>query len=278
VDDLAPPPVLRQPSPWRQYWLLLRAGIAIEAQYRGNFLLVLLGAVAYQGVSLAFVGVLVSQFGSIAGWGFPDIAFIYAIRMCAHGVMTIPLGQLWQTSEAVVSGEYDRYLLRPANPYLQLITRRFALAATGDIVLGIATLAVVTFIVPVAWTPLNVLYLAAAVLGGAAMEAATLTFAAALSFRFLNTYPLMTFYDSIYASFGASPLDALGKIISLALTFLVPLAFIAYFPATVLLGRTGELTVPGWLAGLAPVIGAVAYAAALRFFHRQTLHYTSSGH
>lgn len=278
MDETSGPIVLRQPSAWRQYSLLLRAGLAVETQYRGNFLLVLLGAVAYQGVSLAFVGVLASQFGSIGGWGFTEVAFIYAIRMCAHGVMAIPLGQLWQTSEAVVSGEYDRYLLRPANPYLQLITRRFALAATGDIVLGVATLAVVSLVVSIHWTPLRVLYLVAAVVGGAAMEAATLTFCAALSFRFLSTYSLMEFYDSVYASFGAYPLDALGKIISLALTFIVPLAFIAYFPATVLLNRTGELTVPPWLAGIAPAVGAAGYAAALWFFHRQTRHYTSSGH
>jgi ABC-2 type transport system permease protein len=57
-----------------------------------------------------------------------------------------------------------------------------------------------------------------------------------------------------------------------------PLAFVAYVPATVLLDRTGELSIPVWVAYLAPLVGVVWFALAYRFFAHELRHYQSSGH
>jgi len=61
------------------------------------------------------------------------------------------------------------------------------------------------------------------------------------------------------------------------LTFVLPIAFVAYFPATVLLGRTDALSVPAWLAALAPLVGALLFTAAYTFWRHQIRHYSSSG-
>jgi len=62
------------------------------------------------------------------------------------------------------------------------------------------------------------------------------------------------------------------------LTFGVPVAFIAYLPATVLLGRTGELSIHPALAYGAPGIGAAMFVLAYLFWRSQIAHYQSSGH
>jgi ABC-2 type transport system permease protein len=46
----------------------------------------------------------------------------------------------------------------------------------------------------------------------------------------------------------------------------------------VLLGRTGELSVHPALAYAAPLVGAVLYGGALRFWSREMRHYQSAGH
>jgi ABC-2 type transport system permease protein len=61
-------------------------------------------------------------------------------------------------------------------------------------------------------------------------------------------------------------------------TFVVPLAFAAYLPATVLLGRTGELEIAPLLAYLAPLAGVVWLAIAIRVFNSQIGNYQSAGH
>jgi ABC-2 type transport system permease protein len=271
-------PRRRLPGEVRRLGVLFRTGFRAELQYRGNFLASILGAAAFQGMALAFVGVVVHRFGSIGGWGMAEIAFLYGIRMVSHGVCTVPLGQLWGMDEVVREGDFDRYLLRPTSTYVQVITRRFPILAVGDILLGVAVLGSVSAIAPVDWSPRTVGYLLAAVIGGGLMEGAILTTLSALAFRFMGSYSLNSFVDNIFTTFGTYPLAALGPVVSYGLTFVVPLAFVAYFPATVLLGRTGELFVPVWLAMGAPVVGAFAYVGSLWFFARQTRHYASPGH
>jgi ABC-2 type transport system permease protein len=62
------------------------------------------------------------------------------------------------------------------------------------------------------------------------------------------------------------------------LTFGLPLAFMAYFPSTVLLGRTGELSVPPALAYAAPFVGVGWTVLAVCVFRYALRSYQSSGH
>src|SRR5207237_10512254 len=61
------------------------------------------------------------------------------------------------------------------------------------------------------------------------------------------------------------------------LTFGIPVAFIAYFPATVLLGRTGELAVSPVLAYLAPLAGAIVFGLAILVWKHELPQYQSAG-
>jgi len=52
----------------------------------------------------------------------------------------------------------------------------------------------------------------------------------------------------------------------------------AYFPATVLLGRTGELSVHPIFAYGAPLVGGLWFALACYIFEHELRHYQSAGH
>jgi ABC-2 type transport system permease protein len=69
-----------------------------------------------------------------------------------------------------------------------------------------------------------------------------------------------------------------GNVLRLALTLILPVAFVAYFPAAVLLDRTGELSVPPLVAYLAPLAGVLWFAAAYLIFLHELQHYQSAGH
>ena len=257
---------------------MTRLGIAAARQYRADFLMTAFGALCYEALSLAFVGVVVHAFGTIGGWHFRDLAFIYGIRATGHAIHGLGFGQLWQTDDVVRQGEFDRYLLRPIDPLMQLMTRRFQITAVGDLVFGAVLLIITSVAAPVSWSPAYAVYLLAAVLGSAMVEAAVLLAFSALSFRLLVSGPLMTVANGVFVTFGPYPLSVLPRTVSYLLTFLLPLAFAAYFPAAVLLGRSDELFVPTWLAACSPLVGVILFAAAVAFFHRQTRHYSSPGH
>jgi ABC-2 type transport system permease protein len=82
----------------------------------------------------------------------------------------------------------------------------------------------------------------------------------------------------VFSTAGNFPLRIFNAGARFAFTFLLPLAFVAYLPTTVLIGRTGELSVPVWLAFLAPLAGVLLFLAAYRLWRYQIRFYASSGH
>lgn len=258
-------------------WTLARAALRSELAYRANFLMVSAGLV-YQCTGFAFIWVVLSRFDAIAGWTLAEITFLYGVRLTAHGLWVVPGNRLVRIDETVTSGEFDQFLVRPLNPLILLVTSRFWLGSFGDLVGGVVILAAATALVDVDWSPVAVGYLLLAVVGGALLEFSVQLAGAALTFRMLSTFALRMLLDSAFNMFGNYPLRIFGGVGQFLLTFVLPVAFVAYLPASVLLDRTGELHVAPALAYAAPVAGMLAFTLAYLFWRRQLRAYQSAGH
>lgn len=116
-------------------------------------------------------------------------------------------------------------------------------ALVGGRIVGLA-------IVDIEWTPAKVLFLIASLIGGAMLDGAFQLGPASITFRYLDSMPLRMVFDNVFSQFGGYTLSILERTARGFLTFIVPLAFMAWVPATVLLERTDELPFPGWLAWL----------------------------
>jgi len=261
----------------RHYRLLLRLAWRAQLQYRSNFLTVILGGVTLQGIQLLFLGVLLAKFKVIAGWDFTEVAFVFAVRLAAHSFYVVPFGALLYTDVAVQEGDFDRYLLRPVNPFIQLITRHFPLMALGDALLGFAALVIFSISAPIDWSPGKVVFLVAAVIAGGLVEAGIQTTLCGLSFIMTSTSSLRIFADNTITQFSGYPLTIFGRWGLYSLTFLFPMAFIAFLPATVLLDRADETPLPLWLSYCSPLVGLVWFVLGYLFFTRMMRYYTSPG-
>lgn len=261
----------------RSIRVLLRAALKASLQYRFSFLSTMLGGVALQGIQLLFLGILLAQFGVIAGWGFDEVGLLFAIRLAAHAFYVVPFGNLFTMDWVVRDGHVDRMMIRPAHVWTQVAFGRFPLMALGDAVLGFGALAIFAIRAPVDWTPALVVYLLAAIIAGGLVEAGIQTFLCGLNFPLGNTQSIRIFADDMLTRFSGYPLTMFGRYGLISLTFLFPMAFIAFFPATVALGRVDEVPLPDWLIYGAPVAGPIVMAGGLAFFNYMTRFYSSPG-
>lgn len=269
---------LARPVPrWRSYLILLGAAWKSMRVHRVNLLFTFLASVALQGTQLAFIGVLLGAFGAIAGWDVADVAFLYGLRLTAHAVCTINFGQHSSSVGLVRNGDWDRFLLRPAGPLMQLLTRFFNPGTLGDLVLGGAILITAATRVDVHWTPWLVLYIIAAAIGGGLVEAGLQIAISGLDFRMGRTSDIKVTVDRILTDFGAYPMKIFGTLGTWLLTFVLPLAFMAYLPATVVLGHTDDLLLPPIVAWLSPLAGPLVLAAGMAFFTWMSRWYISPG-
>lgn len=263
----------------RIWWALQRAAMRARLQYRLDIVIGMLMGIAYQGSGFAFIWIVLSRFHSLGGWTLEQVAFLYGLRLVSHALWLVPFGRVSIGLDQVVrEGEFDRYLLRPANPLLQAMTSGMHAAPLGDLATGIAILATAASRAGVDWSPLALAFCVLAVVGGALVECSAQLALSALTFRLLDTHPLRWFVDDLFGYFGSYPMRIFGAGTEWALTVLVPVAFVAYLPASVLLGRGDELRVAPAVAYAAPLLGVVTFALAYRLWAGQLRAYQSSGH
>ena len=253
------------------------AAIRGQMQYRTNFVMMVVLGLMYQGSGIAFLWVVLGRFGTIAGWTFGEIALLYAMRLLAHAVWVVPFHQLEFLDGAVQEGRFDRFLVRPLNPFLQVITARFQLNVIGDVAAAVVLLIVAVNLVDVPTDPLHLAYFVLAIIGGALAEGAAVVVVSSLSFRFVRVWSAYHLADSVFLLFGSYPTRIFGPVLNWILTWIVPVALVAYIPSSVLLGKTDELRLPVAVAALAPLIGAAFFFAAYRFWRWQIRSYQSVG-
>ncbi|HEY8742251.1 MAG TPA: ABC-2 family transporter protein [Chloroflexota bacterium] len=256
-------------------WL---AGLRGAMAYRADFLLTMLFGFVKEATGFVLIWVILARFAAIAGWTLGDVAFLYGLRVTMHGLVGLGTGNIWDLESRVRQGEFDRYLVRPAPPLLQLLTERVPLSAFGELVGGPALFLAANRLVHVVWTPWTLLYLLVALIGGALLELAIRVLIVSFSFRALRVNGLMSIMDDFFSDFGTYPLGIFSVALQFVLTFGIPVAFMAYFPAAVLLGRTAALPVPSIIAYCAPLAGVLWMAMAIAVFQHEVRHYKSAGH
>jgi ABC-2 type transport system permease protein len=257
---------------------LWTAGLRGALQYRTDTFIVIVMALAFQATGFAFAWVVLSRFESLAGWTLGQVAFLYGLRLIVHAVAGVLTGPIFGLQTQVRSGEFDRYLVRPLSPLLQFMTQSAQISILGDLLGGLAIFIAANQLMGLAWTPVAILYLGLAIVGGALAESAVRILIGAMSFRFLASQSLLYLADSVFSNFANYPLAIFGGVLRVILTVVVPLAFVAYVPATVLLDRTAELQVNPLLAYAAPVVGVIWIMAATRVFNGEVRNYQSAGH
>jgi len=83
--------------------------------------------------------------------------------------------------------------------------------------------------------------------------------------------------DELMATFGNYPLSILPKTVQGLFTFVLPLAFVAFFPVEVILGIGSKHGAMSVLAHWSPAVGFVLFFIARRVWSYSLRHYHSAG-
>jgi ABC-2 type transport system permease protein len=262
---------------WRTALRITAISFRARTQYRGDFITALAMGLAWQTSVFVFATVILTRFPGLGGWTSGGVLLIVAIRMLSHGGMVLVFNSLIMIPYMVQQGALDGYLIRPMPVYRQVLLYTFPLNALGDSFSALLLFAFAITRVHLAWTPLMALYLVAAVIGGVLLEAAIQTSVSILAFRFTIPIAVFMWFDRMIATFGNYPFSILPLAARAFLTYLLPVAFVAYLPAAVLTGRVASAGVPEWLAYASPAAGPLLYILARYAWYRALRHYESVG-
>lgn len=76
--------------------------------------------------------------------------------------------------------------------------------------------------------------------------------------------------------FAGYPISIFNKVIQFFMVYVMPFAFVNYFPAAYLLGK-GDVNYPYWYMFITPAVGVAMYLLAYLFWRVSIRFYKSSG-
>ncbi|XID91071.1 ABC transporter permease [Paenibacillaceae bacterium WGS1546] len=261
---------------FRLFGQLVRLLTKERLEYRADFLLAILAQMVSYTADYLVIWLFIRRFDSIAGWTWPEIAFLYSI-----GLFTYALGasfsfvQMRELEGHVKNGTFDSVLVKPVNPYLYMVCRGFNLGYIAHLAISGSVLVWSLVSLDIKWTALSVLYLVLAVIGGALIQAGFMSLIGATSFVWVRTGFLFTLFFKL-KDFISYPLPVFGTFIQLLLTFVIPFAFINYYPAAFLLSHDTSL-LSSWAMWIVPAVGPLSYWIGYRVWMLGVNRYQGAG-
>ncbi|SHM53524.1 ABC-2 type transport system permease protein [Anaerosporobacter mobilis DSM 15930] len=242
-------------------------------QSKVDFIIGLLGFFLSQMFGIVFLSLVFKQIPSLNGWTFEQLVFIYGFAQIPRGIDHFLTDNIWMLAmRYVIRGEFDRFLLRPINPFFQLICDKFQADAVGELIVGFALVVFSVVNHTVTVTPVNVLLFMISVFAGALIYTSIKLFFASLAFWIKDSIAILQLaYET--ADFAKYPLSIYPKGIRFILTYLIPFAFVAFFPASYFLTGENVIMTIGAEVLIAGIVWIIAYAV----FRKGLTVYESAG-
>jgi ABC-2 type transport system permease protein len=225
------------------YRRIVGSRIRAQLQYRLSFALTVIGNLLITSLDFAAILVLFGQVDALGEWSVEEVALLYGVSAVSFSLTDIFVGQLDQLPRMVREGEFDQILVRPLGSLLQVVSADLALRHLGRLLQGLIILAAFS----------------------------SIAFWLIDSQEVCNAF---TYGGSFTAQY---PVNIYGRWLRRLVVFLIPLAFVSYFPSLYVLDKPDELGLPTALQFASPAVAIAVAAAAWLVWTRAVRRYRSVG-
>ncbi len=258
------------------YFRLVAAGIRAQMQYRFAFVMRIIGLItAYVGMAVT-TWVMLYQFKQLDGWNFDELLFLLALAILSWGVCITFFFHFNNMDTYIVNGTFDRFLVRPINPFFHFLSMRFDIGSLGQFIFSTAVFIIVSTNLGIQWNLGKTLFTLSAVIGGVLIQGGLLIVIAAISFW--TTKSQQFYWVAMYPARNLInyPLSIYPKIVRLTMTFVIPFGFVNFFPATVILDKE-SVGFPMYMGYFSAPIGLAFFLGAYALWMFGFKHYKSAG-
>ncbi len=221
--------------------------------------------------------VLFLKFPDIKGWGYYETLFLYNLNLLSYAISSMFLwAPMKQLEEMIRKGEFDGFLVRPIPALKLLVLRQFQHTFIGHIIVSVYILILCYIKLNLHWSVSQIIYLIAALLGATLIHAGIIIIAASTAFWIVKSGVILNVAIYGVRNYINYPISIYGNGLKFFLTFIVPYAFVNFYPSEALLGLTTEGTNMALMYGT-PCVGILLFAMSLKIFQMGIRKYESSG-
>lgn len=244
------------------FGLFVRISIQDDAAYRVDFLVHMILSVVQLLGELMGLWVIFANTTSLNDWNAWQILALLGVFRIMSGVIGLAIApNMRQIMEDIRDGKLDFVIMKPVNTQFFASTRRVIIWRLTDVVVGLGVAFFASLQLSAELTALQVVqFLIMLAVGVTIIYSFWLTLAT-LAFWFTRISNIEMVFWNVFEA-GRYPVDIYRPSIRLALTYVIPLAFLTTFPASALVGK--PLPAGGILTAL--LIAAASFTFASLFW------------
>jgi ABC-2 type transport system permease protein len=259
------------------YRRLVGARIRGQLQYRLSFALNVLGAALISFLDFAAILILFEQVDALGEWTVAEVALLYGVATVSFAVTDLVIGHIDLLPRMIREGEFDLVLVRPLGSLFQVVASDFSLRRLGKATQGLAVLLVALVYVDVDWTAGRAAMVLVALVAGCVIYAGVWIAFATVAFWLVDSIEVANAFTYGGQTLAQYPINIFGAWFRRLVVFVVPVAFVAYFPALYMLDKEDRLGLPGVLRFASPLVAAAVAVAGGLVWREAVGHYRSTG-
>jgi len=261
----------------RLYWHLVGARSRGQMQYKFSFALFVVNSLLVTVVDFVEVVVIFGRIPTLAGWSLAEIAVLYGMACVSFAIAETFARGFEFLSRYIVEGTFDRVLTRPLGAFFQMFASDLALWKVGRLAQGGLIVLIGMQSLAIHWSPDKLLVMVLAITSGAVIFFSIFVVGAASCFWTIQPNEVINVFTNGGVMVTSYPMEIYQQWLRRLVTFVVPLAFVDYYPAVYVLGRPDPLDLPGWVGLLAPVAALACCLIAGAAWSIGVRHYQSTG-
>ncbi len=254
------------------YKRILIQDLKSKLSYRSDFIISTMGIIFTNIAGFAAFWIMFQNFPSVMGWNYHEMLFLYGFSLISLTPVQCFFDNNWSLRFYVYSGDFIKYCFRPINLFFYFVSEVFDIKGLGQFAFGIVTLVYAWNILELSVSFLIIIQLIIALLTASLFMIALMNFAAASCFWIINSGYVMVMAAK-FKDYAKYPVTIFNPLFRFIFTFVIPIAFIAYYPGLLFI-RPTEIPLLTWLS---PTIGVAFFYLSYRFWMRGARTYTGTG-
>ena len=257
---------------FRIYCKILAQDLKSKMSYRADFIISTIGMICTNISGFISFWIMFRNFPSIDGWNYYEILFLYGFSLISLTPVQCFFDNNWSLRQNVYTGDFIKYCFRPINLFFYYQSEVFDVKGLGQLAFGIGTLVYAWIKLGLGFSVLMLLKLIIFLLTASLIMIALQNAAAATCFWIQNSFYVL---DLAYRfrDYAKYPVTIFSKAFRFIFTFIMPIAFIAYYPSLVIL-RPDQIPVLSWLS---PVIGVLFFWISYKIWMYGATRYSGTG-
>jgi ABC-2 type transport system permease protein len=249
----------------------MRASMA----YPASFWMLAASGFAVTGLDFLGIWIMFTTVDSLGGFGLAEIAFLYGATGLGLAFADLVVGRVERLGQMIRTGRLDSMMVRPIPLLAQVCADEFALRRMARVVQTGLIFTIGSWYVD--WSLPKAGLAALMVASGSVIFCALFVGFACLQFWTSDASEVANAFTYGGNTITQYPLTIFPREVVTGLTFLVPLAFVNWYPALYILDRHDPFGFPEWLQFASPLAALGLGTLTMLIWRTGVRHYTSTG-